>query len=65
MKDTIRITTDLPKELVEFVQKHKKETGISKARIYAEALKLFKEKVEKGNWKDFSIIDEVTTWVLA
>ena len=49
MEDMIRITTDLPEELVEFVQKHKKETGISKARIYAEALKLFKENVEKGN----------------
>lgn len=49
MEDMIRITTDLPKELVEFVQKHKKDTGISKARIYTEALKLFKEKVEKGN----------------
>lgn len=49
MEDMIRITTDLPKELVEFVQKHKKETGINKARIYTEALKLFKEKIEKGN----------------
>ena len=43
-----RITTDLPKELVEFVQDYKRKTGISQTRIYTEALKLFKEKVEKG-----------------
>lgn len=47
MQEMIRVTTDLPKELVEFVQKHKKETGISKTRIYTEALKLYQEKVEK------------------
>lgn len=49
MQEMIRVTTDLPKELVDFVQKHKKETGICKIRIYTEALKLYQEKVEKGN----------------
>lgn len=47
MQEMIRVTTDLPKDLVDFVQKHKKETGISKIRIYTEALKLYQEKVEK------------------
>lgn len=49
MEEMIRITTDMPKSLVEFVQEYKHETGISKARIYTEALKLFKEKVGKGD----------------
>lgn len=41
------ITTSIPENLLEFVKNYKKETGICQARIFAEALKLFKEKVKK------------------
>lgn len=47
MKKLIRITTDLSKESVDFVQRYKDETGISKARIYDNAIKLLKESFEK------------------
>ena len=51
MQGMTRITTDLPTDLVEFVKEYKKKTGITQARIYIEAIKLFKKEVENGTNK--------------
>ena len=43
-----RITTDIPKYLSEYVDEYKALTGISKTRIYTEALKSYlKGKLNK------------------
>lgn len=43
-----RISTDLPKYIVEYVDEYKKKTGISKSRIYTDALKMYlKGKLNK------------------
>ena len=43
-----RITTDIPKYLSEYVDEYKALTGISKTRIYKEALKSYlKGKLNK------------------
>ena len=43
-----RITTDIPKYLSEYVDEYKALTGISKTRIYTEALKNYlKGKLNK------------------
>lgn len=47
-EENITVTRTLPKYLDDLVLKHKEETGISCNRIYANALKMYFEKV-KGN----------------
>ena len=43
-----RISTDLPKYIVEYVDEYKEKTGISKSRIYTDALKMYlKGKLNK------------------
>lgn len=36
-----RISTDLPKYIVKYVDEYKEKTGISKSRIYTDALKMY------------------------
>lgn len=48
MTEMTRITTDIPKYLSEYVDEYKALTGISKTRIYTEALKSYlKGKLNK------------------
>ena len=47
MAEMTRITTDIPKEIAEAVQKFKDKTGISKSRIYTDALKMYLKDKEK------------------
>jgi transcription initiation factor TFIIIB Brf1 subunit/transcription initiation factor TFIIB len=48
LKNRKNINITLDKELLEFVDKYARQTGIPKTRIHDKALEILREKVEKG-----------------